>query len=322
MTILRCVLLVVAAALTSGAASSTPIPSGAQATDHGNVGAGEGPAWKDGALYFTDGRHINRWDESGRTTVFRDDPHAGGANGLLFNPAGRLIACESKTRRVTRTESDGTITVLAEHYNGQRFNSPNDLSLDSKGRIFFTDPRYGLRAGMQIRDPDGRLVEGIYRIDAPGKVSRIRAPGVERPNGILVSPGDEYLDVCDNNNHTHGGARRLLRFALKKDGTVDGSSRAVIFDWKNGRGPDGMKMDRAGRLYVVAGVNKANEFETDEFKAGCYILSPSGEQIDFVPTAPDEATNCAFGGRDLKTLFITSGNHLWSIPVSTAGWAR
>ena len=111
-----------------------------------------------------------------------------------------------------------------------------------------------------------------------------------------------------------------MRFNLRPDGTADAASRRVIFDWKNGRGPDGMKMDQAGRLYVVAGVNKKNEYETNRFKAGCYILSPRGRLIDFVATAPDEACNCAFGGKEMKTLFITSGNHLWSVPVSTPGW--
>jgi len=96
---------------------------------------------------------------------------------------------------------------------------------------------------------------------------------------------------------------------------VKPGSRKVIFDWKDGRGPDGMKMDSAGRIYVAAGVNKANEFETTRFKAGCYILSPSGRLLDFIPTAPDECCNFAFGGKDSKTLFITSGGHLWSVPL-------
>ena len=203
----------------------------------------------------------------------------------------------------------------------RKLNTPNDLAQDSKGRIYFTDPRYGPRDDMQVRGCDGPPIEGVYRIDAPGQVTLLHTPGVERPNGILVSPGDRWLYICDNNNNTHGGARRLVRFGLSSDGTTIPGSGRVIFDWKGSRGPDGMKMDRAGRLYVAAGVNKPNTFETDEFKAGCYILSPSGKLLDFVPTAPDEATNCAFGGPDRKTLYITSGNHLWSIPVNTPGWS-
>ena len=317
----HCALPLLALTLVSCATLSSPLPRGAKAKDHGLIGAGEGPAWQNGSLYFTDGKRINRLDESGRTTVFRNAADAHAANGLMFDAQGRLVACESKARRVTRTERNGTITVLADRYRGGRFNSPNDLTMDSKGRIYFTDPRYGPRTGMEIRDQEGRFVEGVYRIDAPGKVTRVPVPDVERPNGILVSPRDRFLYVCDNNNNNHGGARKLLRFDLTAEGTVKPRSRKVIFDWRGGRGPDGMKMDRAGRLYVAAGVNKRNEFETDEFKAGCYILSPGGRLIDFVPTAPDEACNCAFGGHDAKTLFITSGNHLWSVPVTTAGWS-
>ncbi len=312
-------LLFPALLLVSCASPSSPIPKGARAVDHGLIGAGEGPAWKDGSLYFTDGKHINRRGPDGRVTVFRDAARAHSSNGLMFDREGRLIACESGARRVTRTEKDGSLTVLASRYQGRRFNTPNDLTMDSKGRIYFTDPRYGQRDGMEILDAAGKPIEGVYRIDAPGKVTLVNTPGIERPNGILVSPGDEFLYVCDNNNNNHGGARRLVRFRLHPDGTVDGGSGKVIFDWRDSRGPDGMKMDTAGRLYVAAGVNKANEYETTRFKAGCYILSPAGRLLDFVPTAPDEACNCALAGPDGKTLYITSGNHLWSIPVNTPG---
>jgi gluconolactonase len=221
---------------------------------------------------------------------------------------------------LVRHASNGAVEVLAGRCGGHRFNSPNDLSADSRGRIYFTDPRYGPRSDMEMRDENGKLVEGVYRIDGPGKVTRILShPEVDRPNGILVSPGDRHLYICDNNNNTHGGARKLLRFDLGTDGAVKPGSRKVIFDWGDGRGPDGMKMDGEGRLYVMAGVNKANEFETAGFKAGCYVLTPSGRLITFIPTAPDEATNCAFGGADRKTLYMTSGNHLWSVPVKTPG---
>jgi gluconolactonase len=158
-------------------------------------------------------------------------------------------------------------------------------------------------------------VEGVYRIESPGQVTRILCEGAERPNGILISPDDSFLYIADNNNNTHGGSRKLLRYALDKNGDVKPGTRKVIFDWKDGRGPDGMKMDAAGRIYIAAGTNKATEYETNHFKAGCYILSPAGRLIDFIPTAPDECCNCAFGGQDGKTLFITSGGHLWSVPL-------
>lgn len=314
--------LISALAVVSCSSVSSPIAPGAKAKDHGLIGAGEGPAWKDGSLYFTDGKHINRLGPDGRTTVFRDAAQAHSSNGLMFDREGRLIACESGARRVTRTEKDGRITVLADRFRGKRFNTPNDLCMDSKGRIYFTDPRYGPRDGMEIYPPvtiKGGVVakplEGVYRIDAPGKVTRILCDGAERPNGILITPDDKFLFIADNNNNKLGGSRKLLRYELDADGNVKAGTRKVIFDWKDGRGPDGMKMDSTGRIYVSAGRNEANEWETTRFKAGCYILSPRGRLIDFIPTAPDEACNCAFGGVDGKTLFITSGNHLWSVPL-------
>ncbi len=293
----------------------SPLVSDAKPFDYGKIGAGEGPAYKDGTLYFTDGKGINKIDlATGKASAYR--VNCGSPNGLMFDAEGRMVRCESKGRRVTREEADGRITVLAGHYQGRHFNSPNDLAKDSNGRIYFTDPRYGPRDGMQIQDAKGRLVEGVYRIDAPGQITLILGPDeVERPNGILITPDDRHLYIADNNNNTHGGSRRLLRFALDRNGLVKPGTREVIFDWKGSRGPDGVKRDAAGRLYVAAGVNKSNQWETNEFKAGCYILSPSGKLLDFVPTAPDEATNCAFGGKDGKTLFMTSGNHLWSVPL-------
>ena len=329
--------------LASCTSTRSPIVPGAVPKDHGAIGATEGPAWKDGSLYFTDGKHINRMGPDGKTTVFRHNA----SNGLLFDREGRLVACESGLRRVTRTEKDGRITVLADRFEGKRFNTPNDLCMDSKGRIYFTDPRYGSRKGMEIFDlgftPSQiaemdrtkswrkalvRPVEGVYRINQTGlppglcgfayeiqNITRIYCDGAERPNGILISPYDRHLYIADNNNNTHGGSRKLLRYTLDKNGDVKPGTRKVLFDWKDGRGPDGMKMDAAGRIYVAAGTNKATEYETTRFKAGCYILSPSGRLIDFIPTAPDECCNCALGGKDGKTLFITSGMHLWSVPL-------
>jgi gluconolactonase len=300
----------------------SPLAPGARPRKEGSAGAGEGPAWgPDGSLYFTQGERISRRDSQGSVSVFREP--SGRANGLLFDREGRLVACEGGNRRVTRTEKDGSITVLAERYGGSRFNSPNDLSIDSKGRIYFTDPRYGRREGMEMLDGSGRPVEGVYRIDAPGVVMRVITHEVDRPNGILVSPGDEHLYVADNNNNTIGGARKLWRFALKGDGTVDAASRRLIFDWKIGRGPDGIKMDRKGRLFVAAGRNQPQApFESaDEFKGGVYVLGSDGTLLDFIPIPVDEVTNCAFGGSDLKTLFITAGGTLWSIAVNTPGRA-
>jgi gluconolactonase len=292
----------------------------AQPTLLDKAGAGEGPAWSpQGGLYYSGGNKIQRRNADGSTDVFRSP--SGGSNGLLFDPQGRLIVCESASRRITRTEADGSITVLTDNYEGHRYNSPNDLTIDSQGRIYFSDPRYGARESMEMRDSAGRLVEGVYRIDAPGKVTRVLTHELERPNGVLVTPDDRFLYVADNNNNTAGGARKLYRFRLRPDGSVDTASRRLLYDWQTGRGPDGIKIDRKGRLFVAGGLNHPHPpFETaDRFKGGIYVFSPQGKLLRFHPVPVDEVTNCAFGGADRKTLFITAGGTLWSMPVDTPG---
>src|SRR5205823_14968542 len=139
------------------------------------------------------------------------------------------------------------ITVLAAQFAGKRFNEPNDLTVDSRGRIYFSDPRYGPEAGKDLLDDQGRIIEGVYRIDPDGKVSRILGRELERPNGVLVSADARFLFVADNNNNTIGGARKLYRFDLRPDGTVELASRMLLFDWGTGRGPDGVKQDQPGR---------------------------------------------------------------------------
>ncbi len=166
-----------------------------------------------------------------------------GTNGLLFDREGRLVMCESSWRRVSRLEQDGTLQVLTDNYEGQRYNQPNDLTIDSRGRIYFSDPRYGDRSSMEIVDSAGRKVEGVYRIDPDGKVSRIITHEVDRPNGLVVTPDDKHLYVADNNNNTLGGARKLFRFDLRADVTVDFASQKLIYDWKATRGPDAINCD-------------------------------------------------------------------------------
>ena len=284
------------------------------ARSEGEVGAGEGPAWnyRQQALYFTHQNRISKWQAGKGVETFRQPSQ--GANGLLFDPLGRLIVCESQARRITRTEVDGTVTVLADRYEGKKFNSPNDLTMDSRGRIYFSDPRYGKREGMELE-------EAVYRIDAPGKVSRVIPHAVvDRPNGVLVSGGDKYLFVADNNNNTPGGARKLWRFHLRANGDVDLATRKLVFDWGNGRGPDGIKSDRRGWLYVAGGRNKASAQETaDKFQGGVYVFDELEKWVEFIPIPVDEVTNCAFGGDEFRTLFISAGGTLWSVKRKAAG---
>lgn len=283
------------------------------------TGAGEGPAWHDelGLLTSGDG-HVMRRDLEGRQSIHIRDA---GSNGLMFDKRGRLVMCQAVARRVVRYELDGQVTVLAETYDGKRFNQPNDLTMDSQGRIYFSDPRYGSREGMELEDAEGRKVEGVYRIDPDGQVTRVITHEVDRPNGLVVTADDRYLFVADNNNDTEGGARKLWRFELRADGAVDSGSRKLIHDWGRTRGPDGIKLDVEGRLYVAGGLNRQNPpFEVqDEPTAGVYVFSPAGTLLERIPIPRDECTNCAFGGQDRKTLFITAGGSLWSVRTATAG---
>jgi gluconolactonase len=289
-------------------------------TEAGDGAGGEGPAWdpKLGLLTSGNNGHMYQLDPKGKSRIYRKDA---GTNGLLFDREGRLLACEPDKHRITRTDRNGKVTVLTDTYNGKRYNEPNDLTLDSKGRIYFSDPRYGANAGKEQVDEKGRTIEGVYRIDTDGKVTRVIGREVERANGVLVSADDRYLYVADNNNNTVGGARKLWRFDLNKDGSVDLKSQKLLYDWGKGRGPDGVKQDREGRLYVAAGLNKPNPpaEPAKDVQGGIYVLSPEGKLLKFLQVPTDEVTNCAFGGDDLKTLYITAGGTIYSIRTTTPG---
>ncbi len=311
------------------AADTLPVPPDSVLKAEGNVAFTEGPAWHpNGNVYFSDiaNSRIMRRDRTGQIHVFRTP--SGRTNGLLFDHQGRLLCCEGggvdSNRRVTRIEHDGTITVLADNYRGRKLNSPNDLAIDSRGRIYFSDPRYRDRTGIEQFDEKRQEIEGVYRIDGVGKVERVITHEVDRPNGILVSHEDKYLYVADNVNdgpRGMGGNRKLWRFDLDADGDVDPDSRMLLFDWGNDRGPDGMALDRQGRLYVAAGFNFANPPRelAEKYRAGVYVISPAGELLQFVPIPMDMVTNCTFGGDDLKTLFVTAGHTLWSIRTNAVG---
>jgi gluconolactonase len=281
-------------------------------------GAGEGPAWHPQLGLLSSGEgNINLRNLQGITSVYRQNA---GSNGLMFDRSNRLLVCEPVRRRVTRLDQDGVTQVLAETYSGMKFNQPNDLAIDSKNRIYFSDPCYGDRTGLEMKDEDGKIVEGVYRIDEDGSVTRIIAHEVDRPNGLVVTDDDQFLFVADNNNQ-EGGARKLWRFELQDDGSVDLGSRRLIYDWGTTRGPDGMKLDREGRLYVAGGLNAARiPHETaDPATAGIYVFSTEGKFLEYLPIPRDETTNCGFGGDDFRTLFITAGGGLWSVPTITPG---
>lgn len=286
----------------------------------GEGSAGEGPAWHPVLGVLTSGHGgIWRLTSQGASVIYRANA---GTNGLLFDTDGSLLACEPALRRVTRTRADGSTVVLTDSFEGHKYNQPNDITVDKQGRIYFSDPRYGPRDGMEQRDNQGRTVEGVYRIDRDGKVTRVIGREVERANGVLVSQSGKYLFVADNNNDSAGGARKLWRFNRGEDGSINLASKTLLYDWGTGRGPDGLKQDSLGRLFVAAGLNKPNPpHESDPtVKAGIYVIHPeTGAKIDFLPIATDEVTNCAFGGKDRKTLYVTGGGTLYAARVKVPG---
>lgn len=286
-----------------------------------NDGANEGPAWHPKLGVFSSG---NGGVHLLMTTKFKLMflPDAG-TNGLSFDHDGTLLMCQPKFRRVSRVDvATKKIETLTDEYLGKKYNQPNDITVDSQGNIYFTDPKYGDRDGLEQLDADGRAIEGVYLIrQEDGSVQRVITHEVDRPNGIVVTPDDKFLLVAGNNNNQAGGERKLFRFNLNSDRTVDLTSRETLFDWKTGRGPDGMALDIGGRIYVAGGLNRPHPpFETaNEFKGGVYVLSPKGDLLDFLAIPKDEVTNCTFGGTDRRTLYVTAGGTLWSIRTTTPG---
>jgi gluconolactonase len=253
----------------------------------------EGPtAAADGAILFSDiGNRIMRFEpKTKQTTVFRDP--SGRANGLMFDQQGRLVACEGANqgggRRISITDKDGKVRTLADRYQGKRFNSPNDLAIDAKGRVYFTDPRY---VGDDPRELD---FEGVFLVDTDGTVN-LATRDVEKPNGILVSPDGKSVYVADNNSQPTG-KHQLVAFTVKQDGTL--ADKKVLFDFgPNRRGIDGMTLDQDGNIYATAG---------SRAEAGIYVFSPEGKPLASIAT-PGDPTNCVFGiGAESKTLYITA----------------
>lgn len=304
------------------AAPAGLIAAGAQAAPATAVAFTEGPAADAfGNVFFSDiwnNRILKLDSKSGETSVWRAD--SGRTNGLLFDPQGRLLACEGNEfgpggrRRITRTDmTTGAVEVLTDRIEGVQYNSPNDLACRRNGQIFFTDPCYGDRATMQM------VHESVYRIDPDGKVTRvITQPQIQRPNGVALSPDERTLYVVDS-CPVIGGNRRIWAFELSSDG-VPGSQR-VVFDFAPGRGGDGMAVDSRGHLYIAAGIFRPRgPHETAEVPPGIYIVTPAGELVGRIPIVEDVLTNVTFGGHDLKTLYITAGKTLFTVRIEVPGF--
>ncbi len=307
--------------------ATAPLPADLVAADRVETAAilafTEGPAVDlEGNVYFSDIKNdrIMKFSAAGELDVFRAE--AGRANGNIFDREGRLVTCEGAEfgpggrRRMTRTDmKTGEVEVLTERYEGKRYNSPNDVCIDSRGNIFFTDPRYGDQSGLEMD------VQGVYRIDTQGNVLRILgADDVEKPNGLAVTPDDRTLYVIDANDKA-GGNRKIWAFDLDPElGTPRG--RRLVYDFGTGRGGDGMRIDMQGNLWVAAGINvsRGNPGERLEVPAGVYVISPTGELRGRIPIPEDLVTNLTFGPPDLKTLFITAGRNLYRMRINVSGY--
>ncbi len=274
----------------------------------------EGPAVdRSGNVFFTNipVSKILMWDPRQEAlSVFREQSHE--ANGLLFDPEGRLLACEGASARVTRTDMQtGEVEVLADGYEGKRLARPNDLSLDDAGHIYFT-------SRSEVEDPEGENPKGVYRIDSDGSVTRILEPDrVHMPNGIVTSPDSQTLYVIDA--HPDADHHRDIRaYDLGADGTV--SNDRVVIDFYPGRSGDGMCIDAEGNLYVAAGLHAARgTSETLDTRPGIHVISPDGTLLAYRETPEDTVTNCTFGGDDLRTLYVACGTLLLSIRTEIPG---
>jgi gluconolactonase len=278
----------------------------------------EGPAVdRDGNVYFTEmvSLRIMKLTPDGVLSTFRE--RSNDANGLLIDPENRLIACEgAESQRtgvrvtfkpqITRTDlRTGKVEVLADQYQGKPFVGPNDVTIDGKGRLYFTDLTGG----------------AVYRIDGPGQLARIlAAPDIQRPNGIQISPDDRRLYLIEANG-ADGGARMIRAYDLRPDGTV--TNMRVHYNFYPGRSADGMSIDTQGNLYASAGMNQLRgTSETLDTKTGVYVISPEGKLLRFIPIPEDFITNNAFGGPDMKTLYVTAGKTLYKVRTEIAGLPR
>jgi gluconolactonase len=253
---------------------------------------GEGPVWsRGGYLLFSDYENdrIHKYVPGQAVSVYRE--HSNGANGNTFDGQGRLYTCEYKSRRVTRTSRNGQIEVIADRWQGKRLNAPNDIVVRQDGNVYFTDPLF------TPLDPRERELDfyGVYRI-SPAGVMELIASGKTRPNGIALSPDGKLLYIANSDE------RNIRVYDTDQAGKA--SNERVLIPTLPG-GPDGMKVDEQGNLYVTA--------------RGIQIYSPQGKHLGSIELPGGIARNCAFGDKDLKTLYITGRTSLMRVRMNIKG---
>nr|WP_042181955.1 SMP-30/gluconolactonase/LRE family protein [Kibdelosporangium sp. MJ126-NF4]CEL14142.1 Gluconolactonase [Kibdelosporangium sp. MJ126-NF4] len=267
-----------------------------------------GCRWTEGPVYFPAGRYLVfsdipndrmlRWDETtDQVGVFRQP--SGYANGHTRDRAGRLISCEHGHRRVTRTEHDGSVTVLAERYRGRRLNSPNDVVERSDGSIWFTDPSYGIDSDYEGYQADSEIGAcHVYRVDPATGDVQIVADDFERPNGLAFSVGENMLYIAD----TRQNPSHIRVFTVADDGTLTGGD---VFATCDNGGFDGVRVDTAGRVWAAA-------------HDGLHCFAPDGTLIGKL-LVPEICSNLTFGGPRRNELFITASSSVYTLRVNFNG---
>jgi gluconolactonase len=257
----------------------------------------EGPVWvpglDEGFLVFSDvrGDELKKWTAKDALTTFRKP--SGNANGNTLDRQGRLVTCEHTDRRVSVLEKDGTLRPLVDHYDGKRFNSPNDVVVKSDGTVWFTDPPYGLPKGTP-KEQNGNYV---FHFDPKAKTTTIVATDFDMPNGLCFSPDEKKLYVADS-----GKPRHIRVFDVQKDGTLLGGG---VFCQIDKGGPDGIRCDAEGRIFSSAG-------------DGVHMFGADGKLLGKI-LVPETPANLCFGGKDGRTLFITARTSLYAIRLLTQG---
>jgi gluconolactonase len=255
----------------------------------------EGPLWiaEEQALYFSDipTSKILKLNPAGQVSVVRHP--SGNANGLARDCQGRLIICEEGARRLTRLEANGSLTVLADRFQGKRLNSPNDVVVKSDGSIYFSDPPYGIKAEQQEQP-----IQAVYRLSPAGKLTVVAAD-FDAPNGLAFSPDERQLYIDDSNR------RHIRVFDVQPDGSLTHGRLFCDLNVPQPGAPDGMKLDMEGRIYCTAA-------------RGIWVLDAAGQHLGTIAT-PEAPSNCAWGDADRQTLYITAVNSVYKIRVNTPG---
>ncbi len=285
---------------------------------------GSGLRWAEGPVWFGDGRYlllsdipnnrILRWDETtGALSVFRHPSNH--SNGLTRDRLGRLIACEHLTRRITRTEYNGSVTVTADRFDGKRFNSPNDLVCKSDGSIWFSDPTFGIAGEWEGERAEPELSQGVYRIDGQsGKLTRV-IDDMAGPNGLCFSPDEQTLYVVESRATPY---RRIWAYAVGKDGKRLGRRRPFVD--ANGPGAfDGIKADVDGNLWCGFGSNGSLDADPAALD-GVMVYAASGRPLAHIHL-PERCANLCFGGAKRNRLFMAASHSLYALYVETRGAA-